>query len=177
MELHARVTLLAEGCRGSLTGQAEKWFDLGATRSHPQSYGIGLKEVWRVRDEVHKPGHVMHTTGWPSDNKTYAGSFLYHWDDNHVLVGYVVGLDYENPYLNPYREFQQYKHHPKIAEILEGGECIAYGARALNEGGFQAIPTTHFPSGAIVGCAAGFLNLPKIKVGRESEWRWFSFAL
>ena len=163
MELRARATLLAEGCRGSLTQAAEKAFDLGRVRTQPQTYGIGLKEVWRVQPDRHRQGSVMHTTGWPSALPDYAGSFLYHWDQNHVMIGYVIGLDYTNPHLNPYREFQKFKHHPRIAAVLEGGECVAYGARALNEGGFQAIPMTHFPGGAIVGCAAGFLNLPKVK--------------
>jgi electron-transferring-flavoprotein dehydrogenase len=162
MELRAPVTILAEGCRGSLTGAVETAFDLRAG-VQDQTYGIGIKEVWRVPDAQHEEGLVVHSLGWPVDMKTWGGAFMYHWEDNQVSVGYVVGLDYANPYLNPYKTMQQWKTHPKIAQYLKGGECISYGARALNEGGFQAIPKLSFPGGAIVGCAAGFLNVPKIK--------------
>ncbi|ORX35022.1 putative oxidoreductase [Kockovaella imperatae] len=162
MEFHAKVTLFAEGAHGSLSKQVQQKFNLRDGKD-PQTYGLGIKEVWKVRDEVYEPGKVVHTLGWPLDFKTYGGSWLYHMEDNMVSLGLVVGLDYQNPYLSPYREFQRMKHHPFFANILEGGERIAYGARALNEGGFQSIPKLHFPGGALIGCSAGFLNVPKIK--------------
>ena len=162
IELLARQTLFAEGCRGSLTGALTKRF---ALRDHvdPQTYAIGIKELWEVDPAKHKMGTVVHTVGWPVDSETYGGSFLYHLENNQVAVGYVIGLDYRNPYLSPFDEFQRFKTHPAIRDVFEGGRRIAYGARALNEGGFQAIPKLTFPGGAIVGCAAGFLNVPKIK--------------
>ncbi|KAK4686759.1 electron-transferring-flavoprotein dehydrogenase, partial [Tremellales sp. Uapishka_1] len=162
MEFHSKVTLIAEGAHGSLSQQIQRKFNLRDGKD-PQTYGLGIKEVWKVRDEVYEPGKVVHTLGWPLDYKTYGGSWLYHMEDNMVSMGLVVGLDYENPYLSPYKEFQRLKHHPYFAKILEGGERIAYGARALNEGGFQSIPKLHFPGGALIGCSAGFLNVPKIK--------------
>ncbi|KAI7900555.1 uncharacterized protein BX663DRAFT_516851 [Cokeromyces recurvatus] len=164
MAVQAKVTLLAEGCHGSLTKTLVKKFDL-RKESGPQKYGIGLKEVWEVLPEKHKPGSVIHSVGWPVDMHTYGGSFVYHFEaDRHlVAVGYVVGLDYSNPYLNPYKTFQQFKHHPSVKSVLEGGKCISYGARAINEGGYQAIPKLVFPGGALIGCTAGFLNVPKIK--------------
>lgn len=162
MVIHAVHTLLAEGCRGSLTKEIMARFSLDKGRQ-PQTYGLGLKELWEVDPGRHKRGTVVHTAGWPLDTKTYGGSFIYHLEDNLVSVGYVVGLDYENPYLNPFEEFQRFKSHPKIRPLFEGGRRIAYGARALNEGGFQSIPKLTFPGGALVGCAAGFLNVPKIK--------------
>lgn len=162
IELHAKYTLFAEGCRGSLTKTLMARFSLRES-ADPQTYGIGLKELWEVPDEVHQQGLVVHSAGWPMDGKTYGGSFLYHLENNQVAVGYVIALDYENPYLSPFDEFQRYKTHPFIRPHLEGGKRIAYGARALNEGGLQAIPDLVFPGGALIGCAAGFLNVPKIK--------------
>ncbi|XKL66928.1 hypothetical protein PGB90_010348 [Kerria lacca] len=164
MELHAKITIFAEGCRGHLTKQLEKKFNL-RENSDPQSYGIGLKEIWEINPEKHVPGTVEHTIGWPLDKNTYGGSFLYHLNEDSPLiaVGLVVGLDYSNPYLNPFKEFQRFKHHPSVKCTLEGGTRIAYGARALNEGGYQAIPKLTFPGGCLIGCTAGFLNVPKIK--------------
>jgi len=165
MDFHARLTILAEGAAGSLTKKAVQKLDLRKD-SEPQTYGLGIKEVWRIDPEKHQPGKVVHTLGWPLYQE-YGGSWLYHLtnenNDPLVSLGLVVGLDYKNPYLSPYREFQRMKHHPFFANLLEGGECIAYGARALNEGGFQSIPKLDFPGGALIGCSAGFLNVPKIK--------------
>jgi electron-transferring-flavoprotein dehydrogenase len=162
VELRGKMTLFAEGCRGSLTKGLTQRFGLGA-EADPQTYGIGIKELWEVKPEQHRPGRVVHTVGWPMDRKTYGGSFLYHLENNQVAVGFVIGLDYENPFLNPFEEFQRFKTHPAIRSTFEGGRRIAYGARALNEGGFQAIPRLTFPGGLVIGCAAGFLNVPKIK--------------
>jgi electron-transferring-flavoprotein dehydrogenase len=162
MELHAKYTLFGEGCRGSLSQQLLKRFDLDKD-CQPQTYGIGLKELWEVPDEVHREGLVVHTAGWPMDNATYGGSFLYHLDNNQVAIGFVIALDYQNPYLSPFDEFQRYKIHPEISRHLKGGKRIAYGARALNEGGLQSIPGLVFPGGALIGCGAGFMNVPKIK--------------
>lgn len=162
IELHAKQTLFAEGCRGSLT---KTLFDRFQLRQgvDPQTFGIGIKELWEVRAEVHEPGAVMHTIGWPLDSQTYGGSFLYHLEENQVAIGFVVGLDYRNPHLDPFLEFQRFKTHPRIRPVLEGGQRVAYGARALNEGGFQSIPKLTFPGGALIGCTAGFMNVPKIK--------------
>ena len=162
IELHAKQTLFAEGCRGSLT---KTLFDRFQLRKgvNPQTFGIGIKELWEVRPEVHEPGAVMHTIGWPLDSQTYGGSFLYHLEENQIAIGFVVGLDYRNPHLDPFLEFQRFKTHPRIRPVLEGGQRIAYGARALNEGGFQSIPKLTFPGGALIGCTAGFMNVPKIK--------------
>src|SRR5947207_7594092 len=162
VELHGKRTLFAEGCRGSLTKGLMQRFGLAA-QSDPQTYGIGVKELWEVRPEQHRQGEVLHTVGWPMDSKTYGGSFLYHLENNQVAVGFVIGLDYENPFLNPFEEFQRFKMHPAIRPIFEGGRRIAYGARAINEGGFQSIPRLDFPGGALIGDTAGFLNVPKIK--------------
>jgi electron-transferring-flavoprotein dehydrogenase len=166
MEMRARQTLFAEGARGSCSEEIMKKFDL-RDGVQPQTYGLGVKEVWTVPENVHQAGFVQHTIGWPLQNdplaQTFGGSFLYHMKPNLVLVGFVVGLDYENPYLNPYREFQRWKHHPDVSKHLEGGECISYGARVLNEGGFHAIPKLTFPGGGLIGCSAGFLNGVKIK--------------
>jgi electron-transferring-flavoprotein dehydrogenase len=162
VELIARETLFAEGCRGSLTKSLIERFDLGAA-SDPQTYGIGVKELWEIDPAKHHPGRVVHTIGWPLDSATYGGSFLYHLEDNQVAVGFVVGLDYANPYLSPFEELQRFKTHPAIRAVFEGGRRVSYGARALNEGGFQSIPQLEIPGGCIVGCAAGFLNTPKIK--------------
>uniref|UniRef100_A0A6B2L0X4 Electron transfer flavoprotein-ubiquinone oxidoreductase n=1 Tax=Arcella intermedia TaxID=1963864 RepID=A0A6B2L0X4_9EUKA len=162
LELHAPLVLFAEGCRGSCTKQMMQKYNLRKD-ADPQTYGLGIKEVWQIPKEKHQPGLVMHTLGWPMDMRTWGGSFLYHWGENLVSFGYVVGLDYENPYLSPYKEAQRLKHHPIIRQHLEGGTPISYGARALNEGGLQSIPELIFPGGALIGCSAGFLNVPKIK--------------
>ncbi len=161
MELHGRYTFFAEGCRGSLTRQLEETFSL--RNGDPQTYGIGIKELWEIDPAKHHAGRAMHTVGWPMDRQTYGGSFLYHLEDNQVAVGFVIGLDYQNPYLSPFEEFQRFKTHPAIRETFEGGRRICYGARALNEGGLQSLPKLIFPGGAIIGCSAGFLNVPKIK--------------
>jgi electron-transferring-flavoprotein dehydrogenase len=162
MELHARQTLFAEGCRGSLTKTLFERFDLRAGVD-PQTFGIGIKELWEVDPAQHRPGLVVHTIGWPLDRRTYGGSFLYHLEGHQVSIGFVVGLDYENPHLSPFDEFQRFKLHPAIRPTLQGGRRIAYGARALNEGGFQSIPKLSFPGGLLIGAAAGFMNVPKIK--------------
>jgi electron-transferring-flavoprotein dehydrogenase len=162
VELIARETLFAEGCRGSLTKTLFERFRL-REGSDPQTYAIGIKELWEVVPEQHRPRLVVHTIGWPLAGGTYGGSFLYHLEDRQVAVGFVIGLDYKNPYLNPFEEFQRFKTHPAIRPTFEGGRRIAYGARALNEGGFQSIPQVDFPGGAVIGDAAGFLNVPKIK--------------
>ncbi|NBC32728.1 MAG: NAD(P)-binding protein [Alphaproteobacteria bacterium] len=162
MELHAKYTLVGEGCRGSLAERLMKTFALRQD-CDPQTYGIGLKELWEVQPEKHEKGLVQHGVGWPLDAETYGGFFLYHLEDNQVAVGFVVALDYKNPYLSPFDEFQRVKTHPRIRPVLEGGRRISYGARALNEGGLQSIPKLTFPGGAIIGCSAGFLNVPKIK--------------
>jgi len=164
MEILGKQTVFAEGCRGSLTEKLIEKYNL-RDKSDPQLYGIGLKEVWEV-DESHRlfqPGLVQHTVGWPVDSETYAGSFLYHMKPNFIHVGLVVGLNYKNPYLNPYEEFQQFKTHPQIRKFLEGGQCVSYGARALNSGGYFSIPRLTFPGGLLVGCSAGFMNVLKIK--------------
>ncbi|HYB05986.1 MAG TPA: electron transfer flavoprotein-ubiquinone oxidoreductase [Methyloceanibacter sp.] len=160
--LVGKYTLVAEGARGSLSKQLIRRFSLDA-ESGPQKYGIGLKELWEIPKEKHRPGLVQHTMGWPLQNATGGGSFLYHFGENLVSVGFVVHLDYANPYLNPFKEFQRAKTHPCIASHLEGGRRISYGARALTEGGWQSIPRLAFPGGALIGCAAGFMNLPRIK--------------
>lgn len=188
MQFLAKVTLLAEGCHGSLSKQVQRKYNLRDGKD-PQTYGLGVKEVWKVKPEKHQPGKVQHTLGWPLDNSTYGGTWLYHMEDEMVSLGIVVGLDYPNPYISPYKELQvrpplcaclsltagpsaeltpalasqRLKHHPLFKEVLEGGECIAYGARALNEGGYQSIPKLTFPGGAMIGDSAGFLNVPKIK--------------
>ena len=162
IELHAKQTLFAEGCRGSLTKTLFERFQLRRGRD-PQTYAIGIKELWKIQPEAHELGLVTHTIGWPLDSQTYGGSFLYHLEENQVAVGFVVGLDYRNPHLDPFREFQRFKNHPRIQSVFEDGERIAYGARALNEGGFQSIPKLTFPGGALIGCTAGFMNVPKIK--------------
>jgi len=162
MELHGRYTLIAEGVRGSLAKQLIEKFDLSKGKD-PQKFGIGLKELWEVPPENHKPGLVIHTMGWPLDNDTGGGSFMYHFEDNLVSIGFVVHLNYKNPYLSPFDEFQRLKHHPSIKPYLEGGKRISYGARAITEGGYQSIPKLTFPGGALIGCAAGFVNVPRIK--------------
>ncbi|MGE0153933.1 MAG: electron transfer flavoprotein-ubiquinone oxidoreductase [Reyranellaceae bacterium] len=162
MELHAKYTLFAEGVRGSLT---KMLFDRFSLREgvQPQKFGIGLKELWQIDPAKHKPGLVMHSQGWPLDSKTGGGSFLYHLEDNQVAVGFVIHLNYQNPYLSPFDEFQRFKTHPRIRPFFEGGKRLAYGSRAINEGGLQSIPKLVFPGGALIGCSAGFVNLPRIK--------------
>jgi electron-transferring-flavoprotein dehydrogenase len=160
--IYGKQVLISEGCRGSLAETLIHRFKL-RDQSDPQTYGLGLKEIWQVNPALHKPGTVIHSIGWPLDLQTYGGSFLYHLDNNHVAVGLVVGLDYQNPYLSPFEEFQRFKTHPAIRPLFEGGIRLSYGARAINEGGWQSIPKLTFPGGAIMGCSAGFLNVPKIK--------------
>ena len=162
MELRAKLTIVAEGCRGSVSRVLIDKFDL-AKDSAPQTYGIGIKEIWEVTPEQHAEGKTIHSIGWPLKSDTYGGSFLYHMDNNLVAVGFVVGLDYSNPYLSPFEEFQRFKTHPDIRKTFEGGKRVSYGARALNEGGLQSLPKLDFPGGMMVGCAAGFLNVAKIK--------------
>jgi electron-transferring-flavoprotein dehydrogenase len=162
VELHATYTLVAEGARGSLSRELSERFDL-RRGVDPQKFGIGLKELWEVEPAKHHKGLVQHTQGWPLDSNTGGGSFIYHLDENLVSIGFVVHLDYRNPHLAPYEEFQRFKHHPLIQPLLDGGKRIAYGARAINEGGLQSIPQLVFPGGALIGCAAGFVNLPRIK--------------
>ncbi|KAK3682501.1 hypothetical protein B0T22DRAFT_385988 [Podospora appendiculata] len=162
MEFHARITLFGEGCHGSLTKQVIKKFDL-RSESQPQTYGLGIKEVWEVQPDKFKKGEILHSMGYPLPLDTYGGAWLYHFGDNLVSVGLVVALDYTNPWLSPYGEFQKLKHHPAYKSVLEGGKCISYGARALVEGGFQSIPKVAFPGGALIGDSAGFVNVPKVK--------------
>ena len=162
MELRARYTIFAEGCRGSLTKTLFDRFNL-RDGVDPQTYGIGIKELWEVDPVKHQPGKIVHTVGWPLDTSTYGGSFLYHMEDNQVAVGFVIGLGYANPHLSPFDEFQRFKTHPDIQPTFEGGRRIAYGARAISAGGFQSIPKLTFPGGLLIGDTAGFLNMPKIK--------------
>jgi electron-transferring-flavoprotein dehydrogenase len=162
MALNAKYTLFAEGARGHLGKQLIAHYQLDAGRD-PQTYGIGLKELWEIDPAKHQPGLVIHTAGWPLDAETYGGSFLYHLENNQVAVGYVVGLGYENPYLSPFEEFQRYKTHPSIRGFFEGGKRLSYGARAITAGGLQSLPKLTFPGGALIGCDAGFLNASRIK--------------
>jgi electron-transferring-flavoprotein dehydrogenase len=162
MELRAKQTIFAEGCRGSLTRELLERFNL-RDGVDPQTYGIGIKELWEVDPAKHTPGLIVHTVGWPLSTDTYGGSFLYHLENHQVAVGFVIGLDYSNPYLSPFDEMQRYKTHPAIRPTFEGGRRIAYGARALSEGGLQSIPKLTFPGGLLIGDTAGFLNFPKIK--------------
>jgi electron-transferring-flavoprotein dehydrogenase len=162
VELVATQTLFGEGCHGSLTKKLFERFRLRGGVD-PQTYGLGLKEIWQIAPEKHRKGSITHTFGWPMDNATYGGSWIYHYGDNLVSIGFVVGLDYENPFLSPFNEFQRFKQHPAIRPLLEGGKRLSYGARALSEGGFQSIPKLTFPGGMLIGDSAGFLNVPKIK--------------
>ncbi len=162
MELLAKYTLLGEGVRGSLSKAAIANYELDKDSDY-QKFGIGIKELWQVEPEKHKPGFVQHTLGWPLDNKTGGGSWLYHFGDNFVSIGFVTHLNYQNPYLSPYDEFQRFKMHPAIKPLLEGGKRISYGARAITEGGYQSVPKLAFPGGALIGCSAGFVNVPRIK--------------
>jgi electron-transferring-flavoprotein dehydrogenase len=162
MELHGKYTLFAEGARGSCSKKLIAKFKLHEGRD-PQKFGIGLKELWEIPKDKHKPGLVMHTMGWPLDGGTGGGSFMYHWGENFCSIGFVVHLNYSNPFISPFDEFQRAKLHPRIREYLEGGKRVGYGARAITEGGFQSVPKLAFPGGALIGCAAGFVNLPRIK--------------
>ncbi len=162
MELHGKYVLLGEGVRGSLSKEVMAKYDL--SKGHePQKFGLGMKEIWEIAPEKHRPGSVTHTMGWPLGTRAGGGSFIYHLDNNQVLVGFVVHLNYKNPYLYPYMEFQRFKHHPMVAQLLEGGKRVAYGARAISEGGLQSIPDTAFPGGVLLGCSAGLVNVPRIK--------------
>jgi len=163
MEIHAKYTLFAEGARGNLTKQMKARFDLERDCC-PQVYGLGIKELWDIDPALHVPGRVIHTQGWPlAETDTWGGGFLYHQANGQVALGLVTALDYKNPYLSPYHEFQRWKTHPAIRAVLEGGKRVAYGARAINEGGWQSVPKLAFPGGALIGCAAGFVNVPRIK--------------
>ena len=162
MELHAKVTVFAEGCRGHLGKQLINKFELNKGKD-PQQYGIGFKEIWEISEDMHHEGLVMHTAGWPLDNQTYGGSFMYHAENKQIFLGYVIGLDYKNPYLSPFDEFQRFKTHPAIKKYIENGKRISYGARALIEGGIQSLPKMYMPGALLVGCDAGTLNMPKIK--------------
>ncbi len=162
MELHGKYVFLSEGVRGSLSKQVIAKYDLAAD-SDVQKYGLGMKEIWEIDPAKHKPGTVTHTMGWPLGGNAGGGSFIYHLENNQVYVGFVVHLNYKNPYLYPYMEFQRFKHHPMIADLLKGGKRVAYGARAITEGGYQSLPKLEFPGGALLGCSAGMVNVPRIK--------------
>ena len=162
IELHSRYTLIAEGTRGSLAKSLEQKFNLRAN-SEPQKYGLGFKEIWSIDPDLHNEGSVLHTQGWPLDNRTGGGGFLYHLPDNKIALGFVVHLNYRNPYLNPFEEFQRFKTHPAIKPLLHNAKRLSYGARTINEGGVQSLPELIFPGGALIGCSAGFVNVPKIK--------------
>ena len=162
LELHGKYVFLSEGVRGSLSKQVIAKYDLAKGRE-PQKYGLGMKEIWEIDPAKHHAGRVTHTMGWPLNANAGGGSFIYHLDNNQVYVGFVVHLNYKNPYLSPYSEFQRFKHHPMVAELLKGGKRVAYGARAITEGGYQSIPQTAFPGGALLGCSAGLVNVPRIK--------------
>ena len=162
MELRGKYVMIGEGVRGSLAKELMAMYNLRED-CDVQTFGIGFKELWELDPEKHNEGMVMHTGGWPMDFNTWGGSFIYHLDNNQAYVGYVVGLDYKNPHLSPFEEFQRFKQHPKVRPMLEGGRRVSYGARAINEGGFQSIPKLTFPGGMLLGCSAGFLNVPKIK--------------
>ncbi|MBP6580814.1 MAG: electron transfer flavoprotein-ubiquinone oxidoreductase [Sphingorhabdus sp.] len=163
MELHAKYTLFAEGARGHLTKQLKSKFDLERD-CQPQVYGLGMKELWDIDPDKHVPGRVIHSQGWPlSESESWGGGFLYHQANNQVALGFVVALDYQNPHVFPFEEFQRWKQHPEVRKILEGGKRVSYGARAINEGGWQSVPKLAFPGGALIGCSAGFVNVPRIK--------------
>ena len=168
INIKGKVTVLSEGCRGHLGKEVIKKFNLEANNKSPQQYGIGFKEIWEINSENHQLGKIMHSVGWPLENETYGGSFCYHAENNQLFLGYVIGLDYKNPYLSPYDEFQQFKTHPEIKKLLTGGKRISYGARALIEGGIQSLPQMHMPGAPLIGCDAGTLNMPKIKGSHTS---------
>ena len=163
INIKGKVTVLSEGCRGHLGKEAVKKFNLDKNNKSPQQYGIGFKEIWEISPENHSLGKVSHSVGWPLSNDIYGGSFCYHAENNQIYLGYVIGLDYKNPYLSPYDEFQQFKTHPDVKKLLQGGKRISYGARALIEGGLQSLPQMHMPGALLIGCDAGTLNMPKIK--------------
>ena len=163
INIKGKVTVLSEGCRGHLGKEALKKFNLDKNNKSPQQYGIGFKEIWEISPENHSLGKVSHSVGWPLSNDIYGGSFCYHAENNQIYLGYVIGLDYKNPYLSPYDEFQQFKTHPDVKKLLQGGKRISYGARALIEGGLQSLPQMHMPGALLIGCDAGTLNMPKIK--------------
>ena len=163
INIKGKVTVLSEGCRGHLGKEAIKKFNLDKNNKSPQQYGIGFKEIWEISQENHSLGKVSHSVGWPLSNDIYGGSFCYHAENNQIYLGYVIGLDYKNPYLSPYDEFQQFKTHPDVKKLLQGGKRISYGARALIEGGLQSLPQMHMPGALLIGCDAGTLNMPKIK--------------
>ncbi len=163
INIKGRVTVLSEGCRGHLGKEVLKKFNLDKNNKSPQQYGIGFKEIWEISPENHSLGKVSHSVGWPLSNDIYGGSFCYHAENNQIYLGYVIGLDYKNPYLSPYDEFQQFKTHPDVKKLLQGGKRISYGARALIEGGLQSLPQMHMPGALLIGCDAGTLNMPKIK--------------
>ncbi len=163
INIKGKVTVLSEGCRGHLGKEVLKKFNLDFNNKSPQQYGIGFKEIWEINSENHQIGKVSHSVGWPLESDTYGGSFCYHAENNQIYLGYVIGLDYKNPYLSPYDEFQQFKTHPDIKKLLDGGKRISYGARALIEGGLQSLPQMHMPGALLIGCDAGTLNMPKIK--------------
>ncbi len=163
INIKGKVTVLSEGCRGHLGKEVLKKFNLDSKNKSPQQYGIGFKEIWEINSENHQLGKVSHSVGWPLESDTYGGSFCYHAENNQIYLGYVIGLDYKNPYLSPYDEFQQFKTHPDIKKLLDGGKRISYGARALIEGGLQSLPQMHMPGALLIGCDAGTLNMPKIK--------------
>ena len=163
INIKGKVTVLSEGCRGHLGKEVLKKFNLDSNNKSPQQYGIGFKEIWEINSENHQLGKVSHSVGWPLESDTYGGSFCYHAENNQIYLGYVIGLDYKNPYLSPYDEFQQFKTHPDIKKLLDGGKRISYGARALIEGGLQSLPQMHMPGALLIGCDAGTLNMPKIK--------------
>ncbi len=169
MELHGKYVFFCEGVRGSLSKQVIAKFDLSKDRQ-PQKYGLGMKEIWEVDPSKHREGTVTHTMGWPLGSNAGGGSFIYHLDNNQVYVGFVVHLNYRNPHLYPYMEFQRFKHHPMVAELLEGGKRVAYGARAITEGGWQSMPKLVFPGGALLGCSAGMVNVPRIKGNHNAMW-------
>jgi electron-transferring-flavoprotein dehydrogenase len=162
MELHGKYVFLSEGVRGSLSKEVIAKYELSKGKE-PQKFGLGMKEIWEIDPEKHREGTVTHTMGWPLGKNAGGGSFIYHFENNQVLIGFVVHLNYQNPYLSPYQEFQRFKHHPMVAELLKGGKRVAYGARAISEGGFQSIPKLTFPGGALLGCSAGLVNVPRIK--------------
>ncbi|TVR49464.1 MAG: electron transfer flavoprotein-ubiquinone oxidoreductase [Rhodobacteraceae bacterium] len=162
MELHGKYVFLSEGVRGSLSKEVMAKYELSKGKE-PQKFGLGMKEIWEIDPEKHAEGTVSHTMGWPLGKNAGGGSFIYHFEDNQVLIGFVVHLNYENPYLSPYHEFQRFKHHPMVADLLKGGKRVAYGARAISEGGYQSIPKVVFPGGALLGCSAGLVNVPRIK--------------
>ncbi len=175
MELHGKYVFLSEGVRGSLSKEVIEKYDLAANADHAK-FGLGMKEIWEVDPARHSEGLVTHTMGWPLGWKNGGGSFIYHMENNQVCVGYIVDLSYKNPYLYPYMEFQRFKHHPLVADLLKGGKRVAYGARAVTKGGIQSVPKSAFPGGALLGCSAGLVNLPRIKGNHNATWSGIAAA-